>query len=83
MTIVPVLPIGTNVKVTKVVAFADSKVKVGSIMQGKLTTKTTANECIRFQNGTNTGPVKSMNKTVGGDYIVSTETSIYFMQVLQ
>lgn len=81
--IITILPVGTNVKLTKVASFAQSAVPVGDVIQGITSTITQIGKPIRLLTGTHTSVVNTMYETSGGDYIVTTDNSLYFLQIVK
>ncbi len=79
---------GTWIKITKVASFAGSEVEVGETIIGVLefnlkegnTVKLTENNPTDYLQ---TSPIKKLQKTQGGDTIITTTTSTYFLQELK
>lgn len=73
---------GTKVKITKIIAFTDSQIHVGSVMNGTLEKDVELNSEVSFARGGNTSPILSAKPTAGGDLILVTDTSIYFASLV-
>ncbi len=75
------LPTGTMVKITKVLAFKPSDVKVGSTSYGNLKEDLKVDKAIALNNTSfNTTTVLGVIESRGEDFIVNTQTSVYFVQ---
>ncbi len=75
------LPAGTMVKITKCLAFKPSQVKPGSTSYGNLKDDLKTGHAVVLNNTSfNTTAVSGIIETNGNDFIINTETSVYFLQ---
>jgi hypothetical protein len=72
---------GAMVKVTKVTMHQRSDVKVGSVSYGNLKNSLQVGQILSLHNTSfKTTTIKFITQTVASDFIVNTETSVYFVQ---
>lgn len=75
------LPAGTMVKITKCLSFKSSEVKPGSTSYGNLKNDLKTGHTVVLNNTSfNTSTVLGVIKSKGNDFIINTETSVYFLQ---
>lgn len=81
--IIAIFKAGTKAKATKIVAFGNSDVKIGNVLKGTLSTDIKIGQNISFVDSGNTSRVLAISTTKDADLIITTGTSVYFVQTIQ